>query len=230
MEVFSKISAIKNVGRNHRVFAITVNDNAITLGEVQIFCHCQSGSGSFTLHHRTSGNAQLSVTLKYLYLVKAGNLNLRGYTELNLVLCGDLLYHGPRNDLPNDYNPKAVIKILNSISDKILAVRGNCDAEVDEMISNFTLEPSITLVINGKTVKFTHGHKENIDKLPYGVDVLVYGHFHTGYIKRAANVLCINSGSITLPKNGTPASFLLIDGGVVSLLKEDEMLIDSVEI
>ena len=152
------------------------------------------------------------------------------YKPDNVILLGDLYYHGPRNGLYDGYDPMEASKYLNSISNVIMCVKGNCDAEVDEMISNFTLEPSITLVINGKTVKFTHGHKENIDKLPYGVDVLVYGHFHTGYIKRAANVLCINSGSITLPKNGTPASFLLIDGGVVSLLKEDEMLIDSVEI
>ena len=128
-----------------------------------------------------------------------------------LILLGDLYYHGPRNPLPKDYNPMEVSKILNSLKDKLLCVKGNCDAEVDQMISEFKIEDHINIELNNKKIMFTHGHKFNIDNKVENIDVLIYGHFHTGFIKEENNQYFINSGSITLPKNNTPHSYLLIE-------------------
>ena len=104
-----------------------------------------------------------------------------------LILLGDLYYHGPRNPLPKDYNPMEVSKILNSLKDKLLCVKGNCDAEVDQMISEFKIEDHINIELNNKKIMFTHGHKFNIDNKVENIDVLIYGHFHTGFIKEENN-------------------------------------------
>ena len=139
-----------------------------------------------------------------------------------IILLGDLYYHGPRNPLTLEYAPKEVADILNSYKNKILAVRGNCDAEVDQMISEFKLEENITLDINGKRFFFTHGHKYNIDIWPEEeFDVMVYGHFHTGFIKEKEGKIFVNSGSISLPKNNTKNSYLIIDNNNI-LLKDIE--------
>lgn len=146
-----------------------------------------------------------------------------------IILLGDLYYHGPRNPLTDEYNPMEVSKILNTHKDKILCVKGNCDAEVDEMISDFKFEDNIRLNINGKRFVFTHGHKYNIDNIPENVDILIYGHFHTGFIKQIDNVIYINSGSISLPKNDTTNSFLLIENDSIYLKSvNDEKTIDRI--
>lgn len=144
-----------------------------------------------------------------------------------LILLGDLYYHGPRNPLTKEYNPMEVSNILNSVKDKILCTRGNCDAEVDEMISEFNFEESIKLEINGLKFFFTHGHKYNIDNIPEDVDVLVYGHFHTGFIKEKDGVVCVNSGSISLPKDNTKNSYLIIDDKEIILKDVEGEVIDS---
>ena len=144
-----------------------------------------------------------------------------------IILLGDLYYHGPRNRLTDGYNPMEVSKILNKYKDIILCTRGNCDAEVDEMISEFKFEDSIQLTIGEKNFFFTHGHKYNIDNIPQNTDVLVYGHFHTGYIKEKDGVLCVNAGSISLPKNNTPHSYLIIDDNQIILKDIDFNVIDS---
>ena len=144
-----------------------------------------------------------------------------------IILLGDLYYHGPRNPLTDGYNPMEVSKILNKYKDIILCARGNCDAEVDEMISEFKFEDSIQLTIGEKRFFFTHGHKYNIDNIPQNIDVLVYGHFHTGYIKEKDGVLCVNAGSISLPKNDTPHSYLIIDDKQIILKDIDCNIVDS---
>ncbi len=143
-----------------------------------------------------------------------------------VILLGDLYYHGPRNPLSKEYGPMKVAEILNSIKDKIICVRGNCDAEVDEMISEFEFNTNVELEISNKKFFFTHGHKFNIDNLPSeNIDVLIYGHFHTGFIKEKDGVICINAGSISLPKNDTPNSFLIIENNQVILkdIEENEI-------
>ena len=151
-----------------------------------------------------------------------------------LVLLGDLYYHGPRNPLPKDYNPMEVSKVLNSIKDQILCVKGNCDAEVDQMISEFIINDNLNLELNNKKIMFTHGHKYNIDNKVKDIDVLIYGHFHTGFIKEENNQYFINSGSITLPKNNTPHSYLVIENNeesiIVTLKDIDGNVVDSVNI
>lgn len=135
-----------------------------------------------------------------------------------IILLGDLYYHGPRNPLTQEYAPREVADILNSHKDKILAVRGNCDAEVDQMISDFKLEENIKMEIGGKKFFFTHGHKYNIDIWPEEeFDVMIYGHFHTGFIKEKNGKVFVNAGSISLPKNNTKNSYLIIDESKIIL-------------
>jgi len=146
-----------------------------------------------------------------------------------IILLGDLYYHGPRNPLTKNYNPAEVANIFNNLKEQILCVKGNCDSEVDEMISEFKFEDSIKLTINDKNFFFTHGHKYNIDNIPEDVDVLVYGHFHTGFIKKKDNALCINSGSISLPKENTKNSYLIIDENKIVLKDIEGNVIDEVK-
>ena len=128
-----------------------------------------------------------------------------------VILLGDLYYHGPRNDLSQEYNPMEVSKILNAMKDKLLVVKGNCDAEVDEMISEFKFEDHLCLELNGKKIYFTHGHKYNIEVIPYeDFEVLIYGHIHIGFIEEKEGYLFANPGSISLPKGGSRHSYLLL--------------------
>lgn len=147
-----------------------------------------------------------------------------------LVLLGDLYYHGPRNPLTEEYNPQKVCEILNKNKEIILAVKGNCDAEVDEMISEFKMEEKIVLEENGKKLFFTHGHKNNIDIIPEeDFDVLIYGHFHTGFIKEENGKIFVNSGSISLPKNNTKNSYIIIENNIIYLKDVDGNIIEEKE-
>ena len=132
-----------------------------------------------------------------------------------LILLGDLLYHGPRNDFPDEYSPKQVFAMLNAIKDKILCVRGNCDSEVDQMVLEFLIMADYTLLSHGeKTLFLTHGHlfdDQNPPLLKAG-DVLLNGHFHNPHHKLLENgVVYANCGSVALPKDGTPHSYILLD-------------------
>ena len=148
-----------------------------------------------------------------------------------IVLLGDLYYHGPRNDLTKEYLPMAVADILNSLKDRILAVKGNCDAEVDQMISNFKLENNIIMNVNGFRVFFTHGHKYNIDKLPKKeIDMLIYGRLHTGFIKKKDGIIFANAGSISLPKNNTKNSYLILDEKQLVLKDVKGNIIDKIDL
>ena len=128
-----------------------------------------------------------------------------------LVLCGDLLYHGPRNDLPDEYNPKAVIEILNSLSDKIIAVRGNCDSEVDQMVLDFPMLCDYTLIFDNIRMYVTHGHiynQENPMKLSSG-DFMVSGHTHVLRVLENNGITYLNPGSVSIPKENNPASYMI---------------------
>lgn len=144
--------------------------------------------------------------------------NIINENEIDKIIClGDVLYHGPRNDLPKDYSPKKVVIALKKYLEKIIFIKGNCDAEVDEMISEFEFKDNIELNINGKKFFFTHGQKYNMENIPKEINVLVYGHFHTGFIKEKDGVICVNSGSISLPKNNTKNSYLIIENNKIVL-------------
>ena len=129
-----------------------------------------------------------------------------------IVLLGDLYYHGPRNDLTQEYNPMKVAGVLNDFGEKLRTVRGNCDAEVDEMISYFKFDQHLTIQVNGKNVFFTHGHIYNMDNLPeQQIDIMFYGHYHTGFIEEENGIIFANPGSISLPKNNTKHSYIVFD-------------------
>lgn len=122
-----------------------------------------------------------------------------------LVLLGDLLYHGPRNPLPDNYNPKEVAAILNTYQDKIVAVRGNCDAEVDQMMLTFPcLADYALLLIDGHCFYITHGHLFDKDKLPplSSGDIFVHGHFHVAMLEKKDEIVVMNPNSCALPKQG----------------------------
>lgn len=130
-----------------------------------------------------------------------------------LILLGDVLYHGPRNDLPEEYNPKGVIALLNSMADEILCVRGNCEAEVDDMVLDFNVLADYALLFNnGKTFFLTHGHKfnpQNPPKLKKG-DVLFNGHTHVSKIEETETFVYANPGSVSIPKENTPRGYMLL--------------------
>jgi len=132
-----------------------------------------------------------------------------------LILLGDILYHGPRNDLPKGYAPKEVIDILNGIKDKILCVRGNCDTEVDQMVLDFPVLADYGFVIlNGKSIYLTHGHNyngENPPPLAKG-DILMCGHTHIPTVKEHDGFIYINPGSVSIPKENSPHSYIITDG------------------
>lgn len=148
-----------------------------------------------------------------------------------IILLGDLYYHGPRNPLTKEYAPMEVAKILNSLKEEILCVRGNCDAEVDEMISEFKFNDNLILDINGKRVFCTHGQNYNIYNLPNEkIDIMLYGHFHTGFIKEKDGIIIANPGSISLPKENTEHSYIIIDENELILKNVDRSIITSKKI
>lgn len=148
-----------------------------------------------------------------------------------LVLLGDIYYHGPRNPFPEDYAPMKVAELLNSMKSKLLVIKGNCDSEVDQMISEFDFVEFGQILVDGIKVTLTHGHKFNKDNMPSNAgDLLCYGHFHTGFITKVGNVVVANAGSVSLPKDNTPNSYLTLDDGVLSLKDIDGNLIDTEKI
>lgn len=133
-----------------------------------------------------------------------------------LVLLGDILYHGPRNDLPEEYNPKGVIETMNALADKILCVRGNCDTEVDQMVLSFPLLADYGYIYDGKTTMYlSHGHVYNPDNLPTGANgcVLINGHTHVYALERCERGVYANPGSVSIPKNSNPPTYMTYEDG-----------------
>lgn len=131
-----------------------------------------------------------------------------------LLLLGDILYHGPRNSLPKDYDTKKVFEMLNREKNRLLAIRGNCDSDVDQMVLEFPIMADhALLVVDGINIYATHGHIYNEDNPPplEEQDVLVYGHTHVPASSIESGCLCINPGSVSLPKENTPHSYLILD-------------------
>lgn len=132
-----------------------------------------------------------------------------------ILLLGDLLYHGPRNDLPDGYNPKAVIALLNAHREQLLCVRGNCEAEVDQMVLPFPcMADYAQIVADGKTLYLTHGHHaspENLPPLPGG-SVFLSGHTHVKRDAAIGGIRCLNPGSVSIPKDGSHSCLVYEDG------------------
>ena len=138
-----------------------------------------------------------------------------------LVILGDILYHGPRNGVPDLYDPPQVVKLLNARKDQIMAVRGNCDAEVDQMLLEFPIMADYSeLLCNGQRFFLTHGHlwnESNLPELP-GNTILAHGHTHIAVLKKiSSGQIIFNPGSISLPKNTIRRSFGWFDGENLSI-------------
>lgn len=133
-----------------------------------------------------------------------------------LLLLGDILYHGPRNDLPKEYAPKKVIEMLNNISDEILCVRGNCDSEVDQMVLKFNIMAEYAIIYDGERMIFaTHGHKFNKDNLPSlkKGDILLHGHTHIPVNESIDGIPVMNPGSVSIPKENSWHGYIIIENG-----------------
>lgn len=132
-----------------------------------------------------------------------------------VLLLGDLLYHGPRNDLPRDYAPKQVIPMLSRLTDRILAVRGNCEAEVDQMVLPFPCMADCALLeCDGLSFYLTHGHHHNPDNLPAlkQGSVFLSGHTHVKLDEVRSGIRCLNPGSVSIPKDGSHSCLICEDG------------------
>lgn len=148
-----------------------------------------------------------------------------------LLLLGDILYHGPRNDLPLEYEPKKVIKMLNEVKEKLFCVRGNCDTEVDQMVLDFpVMADYCILVIDGKTLYATHGHVYNQNNLPplCQGDVLIHGHTHVLKAEQMDGYILLNPGSVSIPKEGNPPTYAVQEDGVFSIKDFDGNVVKSI--
>lgn len=137
-----------------------------------------------------------------------------------LILLGDLLYHGPRNDLPREYAPKSVIKMLNEIKEDICAIRGNCDAEVDQMVLEFPIMADYCiLVLGNKTIYASHGHRYNVENLPplKSGDIFIQGHTHVLMAQKNEERILLNPGSISLPKEDNEQTYGIIEDGIFQI-------------
>ena len=134
-----------------------------------------------------------------------------------LLLLGDVLYHGPRNDLPPDYAPKEVIALLNARKDKIFCVRGNCDTEVDQMVLEFPILADYAVFTAGRRLVYaTHGHVYNTAHLPplCPGDILLHGHTHIPACEDCGDFMYLNPGSVSIPKEGSAHSYMVYENGV----------------
>ena len=130
-----------------------------------------------------------------------------------VLILGDILYHGPRNDLPKEYNPKGVIALLENFRDKILAVRGNCDTEVDQMVLSFPILAEYAVVCAGdKLLYLTHGH--NIpDSIKQAGNIILSGHTHVPVCVEEVGYTQLNPGSVSIPKENSPHSYMTFENG-----------------
>ncbi len=135
-----------------------------------------------------------------------------------LLLLGDILYHGPRNDLPEGYDPKAVISLISPLRDRIYCVRGNCDTEVDQMVLPFPIMADYALLPAGdRAVYCTHGHVFNTSHLPplQRGDILLHGHTHVPACEPFGEEnLYLNPGSVSIPKEGSQRGYMVLEGTV----------------
>ena len=138
-----------------------------------------------------------------------------------LILLGDLLYHGPRNDIPAGYAPKKVIELLNGAKNELVCVRGNCDTEVDQMVLEFPILADYMLIFErGRRFFITHGHHYNTTTPPLlsEGDVLIHGHTHVLTVTSFGNGLTyLNPGSVSLPKENHPKSYMIYEDGVFTI-------------
>jgi len=173
---------------------------------------------------------------------------LNHFTQMKadyMILLGDLLYHGPRNPLPEGDEPKKTAELLNAFADKIICCRGNCDAEVEEMVLNFPVLSSYSLIVdNGVKLFCTHGHVYSPERedgsvavagsrIPQlsGSSVIFYGHTHIQVLeKNRKGITVCNPGSVSLPKGESPAGFAIYEDGKISLYNIEGQVLKELKI
>jgi uncharacterized protein len=162
-------------------------------------------------------HGRVNATKKFLALVER-------YKPEKILLLGDFLYNGPRNGVPSDYDGMAVANMLVPYKDKILGVRGNCDAQIDLDVLSFPLEMRREITLNGHHFIMVHGDNlkpDFVKAAPH--DIVMYGHIHLPVLETKGEVTYLNPGSISFPKGGNPASFALLDENTLSILELDSL-------
>ncbi len=149
-----------------------------------------------------------------------------------LCLLGDILNYGPRNGLPEGLDAKGIAERLNAMAGQIVAVRGNCDSEVDQMLLEFPIMADyVMLVENGKRIFLTHGHKYNENNVPrLAVDTIFYGHTHLWKLEKTDGVTVCNTGSVTFPKGGNPPTFAVLDNGSLTVYRLDGVVLGTLRL
>ena len=150
-----------------------------------------------------------------------------------MLLLGDILYHGPRNDLPKEYAPKEVIRMLNEKKNEIYAIRGNCEAEVDQMVLQFPVLADYMILFAGeRAIYATHGHVYNENHLPplKPGDVLLHGHTHVLRAEEKDGLLILNPGSTSIPKEGNPPTYATLEDGLFRICTFDGELVKEVQL
>ena len=146
-----------------------------------------------------------------------------------LLLLGDILYHGPRNNLPKEYDPKEVIKMLNERKNRIFCVRGNCDTEVDQMVLEFPILADYAVIPTAdRLIYATHGHHFNLKQLPplQPGDILLHGHTHIpAWESFGDGNLYLNPGSVSIPKEGNPPTYAILENSRFTIKTFDEEII-----
>ena len=150
-----------------------------------------------------------------------------------LVLLGDLLYHGPRNDLPKEYAPKDVIALLNEVKEELYVVRGNCDAEVDQMVLQFPIMADYCIIMDGeRTIYASHGHVYNQDNLPpmKKGDIFIQGHTHLLAAEKLEDYTFLNPGSVSIPKGGNIPTYAVLEDGLFSIRGFDGEIVKELQL
>ncbi|PKL27008.1 MAG: phosphodiesterase [Spirochaetae bacterium HGW-Spirochaetae-2] len=147
-----------------------------------------------------------------------------------LLLLGDLLYHGPRNPLPDGYDPKVVVELLNAQAERIIAIRGNCDSEVDSMVLRFPLAESAWIVVDGHRFYCSHGHRYHDGNPPpmASGDTLLFGHTHIHLLQERDGVYFMNPGSVSLPKQDRAHTYMVYGGHECRIKDFNGVVLDSI--
>ena len=150
-----------------------------------------------------------------------------------LLLLGDVLYHGPRNDLPEEYAPKKVIEMLNAMKDDIFAIRGNCESEVDQMVLEFPVLAEYALIpVGDRLIYAVHGHNYNEKNLPpmHRGDILLNGHTHVPKCVEHEDYIYMNPGSVSIPKENSHHGYMILEDNVFTWKDHDGKVMDRYEL
>ena len=150
-----------------------------------------------------------------------------------IILLGDILYHGPRNPLPEGHDPKECIRLLNEYRNHIAAVRGNCEAAVDQMVLQFPVMADYCILnLDGRTFYATHGHIYNENNLPpiQEGDILIHGHTHVLKAEQKEGYVLLNPGSVSIPKEGNPPTYAIFEDGVFTIKDFEGNIVKSIEL